>query len=30
MEKLPSQALLRYRTAARKHQVLTDVEKAPS
>jgi pyruvate formate lyase activating enzyme len=30
MEKLPSQALLRYRTAARKHQVLTDVEQAPS
>jgi pyruvate formate lyase activating enzyme len=28
MEKLPPQALLRYRTAARKHQALTDVEKA--
>jgi hypothetical protein len=28
VEKLPPQALLRYRTAARKHQVLTDVEKA--
>jgi pyruvate-formate lyase-activating enzyme len=27
MEKLPPQALLRYRTMARKHQVLTDVEK---
>jgi pyruvate formate lyase activating enzyme len=29
MEKLPPQALLRYRTAVRRHQVLTDVEKAP-
>ncbi|HWU37202.1 MAG TPA: hypothetical protein VN203_06085 [Candidatus Acidoferrum sp.] len=29
MDRLPPQALLRYRTAARKHQVLTEIEKAP-
>jgi hypothetical protein len=29
MERLPANALFRYRSAARKHQVLTESEKAP-